>query len=81
MDNNIVDLSSKRKDPEMVKLVNLGNEIDKVILHYVNIGCDPKEITIIVGHRLSELLRHLGDDKEAVWETVSDIILERLRNG
>lgn len=83
MADNVVDLSSKRKaDPETVKLVSLGNDIDHVILHYLEQGCDPKEVTVIVGHRLSELLlKFVGDEREAVWETVSDIILKRLRDG
>jgi hypothetical protein len=83
MDDNVVNLSSKRKaDPAVVKLVDLGNDIDTIILHYIEQGCDPKEVTVIVGHRLSELLlRFVGDEREQVWETVSDIILKRLRDG
>lgn len=85
---NIIDLNSKRpnkpQDPEVTPavkaLVSFGTDVDHIIMHYINTGSDPGEVAIILGHRLSELLKCMPNQKEELWEVISDIIIERLRN-
>lgn len=70
----------KKEDPETLRLVAFGNEVDELASRYIATGSDLTEITIITGHRVAEMLNCLGEDKYAVWQTLRELIDERITN-
>jgi len=74
MDN--VRTLKKPLDKETVKLYHFGTDIDQVLIHYLEQGMDPREMAVVVGHRVGELLRTV-EDKADVIITVTEYMKQR----
>lgn len=81
MADNVIELKQP-KDPITVKLVELGGDLDQVVIHYLNQGLDPKEVAAVYGQRLSELLTYIGDnskhDMRLTWGLIQQIVNKRV---
>lgn len=74
--SNVIDLNSK-KDPQAVKLFELGGDIDQLVLFYVNNhGLDLFEVAGVISHRLGECIRNLPSP-EHQGDILIDIVLKR----
>jgi len=82
--SNITDLESFKfkNSVETKKLVALGGDLDSVIIKYLQKGCIPAEVAVIMAHRLSELLINLEKETSIkVMEVAFNIIEERVNNA
>lgn len=64
----------QKHDTATIKLVMASNEIDHIILHYLN-EIESRELIGLLAHRLGSFLRHT-DNKEELW-LVCEKILKR----
>lgn len=76
MDNVTPIKKNKKVSKEAIQLFNLGTSVDDLILHYVKKDFDPREIAVVLGHRIGELVRTL-DDKKEVLVTVVETMNKR----
>lgn len=80
--NNVVELFKQKqtsKDPRVVKLMDFAREIDEVIIKHLALGLNVKEASIILGHRMAEVLRLIGPEKSMMLSMIVGIILEQFK--
>lgn len=75
--SKIIDFK-KPLDKEAQKLVDLGAEIDRLVLAYVGMGLDLYEVGGVLSHRLGEVVRNLPKENiDQALDIYVDIILKR----
>lgn len=74
---DIIDFK-KPIDPQAQRLVDLGNDIDQLVIAEVGNGLDLYEIGGVLSHRLGELIRNLPKENiDQALDVYVDIILKR----
>ena len=65
----------KRQEEQRVaeRLVNLGSDIDGILLGALEEGLNPREVAGILSHRLGSLMAHLKD-KEELWPICEKVL-------
>jgi len=68
---------SKRReasDTEAMRLMQIADEIDAVILKHLNSGAiEPGDLAGLVAHRLGNLMRHI-DHKSELWDICQRVL-------
>ena len=61
-------------DTEALRLMQVSDELDAVILKYVESGAvDPRDLAGLMAHRLGTLMRHL-DQKSKLWDVCQRVL-------
>ena len=77
--DNIINFPSK-VDPAVTKLVDLGREIDLIMIKYLSEGAAVKDVAAVVGHRMSELLLTLPrEERLNIWIVIYGIVSDRVK--
>ncbi len=64
----------KRCDPEVLKLKEISDQLDEIILTHLTQGhVEVKDIAGLLSHRLGTLMRHL-DDKSRIWDVCEKVL-------
>jgi len=64
-------------DGEAIRLMQLADEIDSVILRYLkNENIDQWDIAGVLAHRLGTLLGHV-EDKEKLWDVCEKVLKQQ----
>ena len=76
---DIIDLHKNRPvDPKAQELVDLGANIDQVVIYFYGLGLDLYEIGGVLSHRLGELVRNLPKENiDKALDIYVDIILKK----
>jgi hypothetical protein len=61
-----------RKQREVVKMMEISDKIDDIILTYLHKDIDVKELASILAHRLGTLLRHI-DQKSELYDVCAKV--------
>ena len=70
--------SSKVHEPEAIKLKEIADELDRVLLHHLKGGADPRDIAGIVAHRLGTLICRL-ENKSELWNLCEKILKKQAK--
>ncbi len=63
-----------KQDPVLIKLLQISDEFDSVILTAMQDGhVEPKEVIGLMAHRLGTFLAKFEEGKEDLWEVCRDI--------
>lgn len=61
-------------DTEALRLMQVSDELDAVILKYIEAGTvDPRDLAGLMAHRLGTLMRHL-DQKSKLWDVCERVL-------
>ena len=58
--------AAQRYDSEVIRLKEIADELDTVVLTHLRDGVDARDVAGILAHRLGTLMRRL-DDKSKLW--------------
>ena len=66
--------SEQTLDTEALRLMQVSDELDAVILKYIESGAvDPRDLAGLMAHRLGTLMRHL-DQKSKLWDVCQKVL-------
>lgn len=66
--------SREAVDTEALRLMQISDEIDAVILKHIESGTvDPRDLAGLLAHRLGTLMRHL-DQKGKLWDVCEKVL-------
>lgn len=67
-------LTGEAVDTEALRLMQISDEIDAVILKHIESGTvDPRDLAGLLAHRLGTLMRHL-DQKSKLWDVCEKVL-------
>lgn len=76
--DNVIPLFPEKDDEGTKQLVKYSNDMALLTGMYLDAGADLKELSIIAGHRVSEMLLSCSDGQQ-VWEILKGILDEKMQ--